>query len=255
MGYELIFHFQEEIEKGKYGDEVLTRKVRVGKANDDIPLEAAAAKIFAQLARRNILVTDVEIYEYTKKKLNYREVDDGFMIKNKKFKFDDGPTAMVSEESPEESSNPRDQLAALLAANPDLLGQIIQQQGGASPPRRPNVTAPQPRAPVNLGRALREEVFDPPAFLRDEIAKRGLPFTRGQKYPIYDEKPNPNAQAGMDYVTVDDAGQKRTINSIHFNLPGKLDGPFENQGPPAGEEPTLAWDGVDDKFGVPDLRG
>ena len=67
--------------------------------------------------------------------------------------------------------------------------------------------------------------------------------------------PTPNAQAGMDYVTVDDTGQKRTINSIHFNLPTKFDGPFEDQGPPAGEEPNLAWDGTDEKYGVPDLRG
>lgn len=253
MGFELIFHYQEEIEKGKYDEETKARKVKVGSPQEDVPLESAAAKVFAQLARRNILVTDVEIYEFTRKKLSYKEVDDGFLIKNRKFRFDDGPTAVVSEETSEESS-PRDQLAALLAANPELLSQLAQQQGGgASPPKKASVAEP-PRS-LDLGKPIREEVFDPPPFLKDEIKRRGLPFTKGQKYPIYDEKPNPNAQAGMDYVTVDDTGQKRTINSIHFNPPTKLDGPFEDQGPPAGQEPNLSWDGADDKYGVPDLRG
>ena len=190
MGYELIFYYQEEIEKGKYDEETKTRKVKVGSPQEDVPLESAAAKVFAQLARRNILVTDVEIYEFTRKKLSYREVDDGFLIKNRKFRFDDGPTAVVSEEASEDAA-PRDQLAALLAANPELLSQLTQQQGGgASPPKKVNVTAPPSRS-LNLGKPIREEKFDPPPFLRDEIKRRALPFTIGQKYPIYDEKPNP----------------------------------------------------------------
>jgi hypothetical protein len=255
MGYELIFHYQDEIEKGKYSEEIKTRKVKVGSPQEDVSLDEAAAKIFAQLARRNMLVTDVEIYEFTKKKLSYKEVEDGFLIKNRKYYFDDGP-AVISSQDVEES--PQEQLAALLAANPSLLSQFALA-GGQPVVQAPNVQMPGVKPlPVRklppLGKALREEVFDPPAFLKDEIRRRGLPFTIGKRYPIYDEKPNSNTQAGMDYLTVDDTGNRRTINSIHFNLPSKFDGPFSNQGPVAGDEPNLDWGGIDDNYGVPDLR-
>ena len=100
MGYEVIFHYKEEEKSPQNGDrsyseEEKIKKIKVGNLEDDTPIEAVAGKIFAQLARRNILVIDVEIYEFTKKKLNYKETDDGFLIKNKKFRFDDGVSSSI----------------------------------------------------------------------------------------------------------------------------------------------------------------
>jgi hypothetical protein len=254
MGFEIVFHYKEGLDSGKYEEEVKKRSVKVGSVQDEISLDAVAAKIFAQLARRNILVVDVEIYEFTKKRLNYREAEDGFFIKNRKFRFDDGPSAAFSSEEAVEESNSVSQLVALLSSNPEILSKILQQNGSQKSETNKLNVVNIPRL-TGLGKPIREEVFDPPAFLKDEVRRRGLPFTVGKKYPIYEEKANSNSQAGVDYITVDDTGQKRTINSIHFNLPGKLGGPFNNQAPAAGTEPNLLWEGMEDTYKVPDLRG
>lgn len=259
MGYEIIFHYKKETEeKGVYEEEVQSRKIKVGTPTEDTPLSAAAAKIFAQLARRNILVTDVEIYEYTKKKLSYKETEDGFKIKNRKFRFDDGPVLEgMTESVQEEEDNPQAKLAALLAANPSLLAGLA-----ASPELPPTPVGNTPKAANNvavarlpeLGVPLREEVFDPPPWLLKEAKKRGLAFTVGKKYPIYKESPAANFQAGMNYTTVNDRGQKEIITSIHFNVKPKLSEGFVQEAP-AGEEPNLVWDGVIGDGDVPNLRG
>ena len=86
MGYELVFYFHKEISKGEYNkEEVKKKSVKVGSPYEEVPLETVAGKIIAQLARRNILVVDVDIFELTKKKLSYKETSDGILIKNKKF--------------------------------------------------------------------------------------------------------------------------------------------------------------------------
>ena len=90
MGYELIFHYKEAESPGVYKDEIKNKSYKIGKVTEDVGLDVLAGKILAQLARRSILIVDVEIYEYAKKKLNYRETNDGIVLKNKKFSFDSG---------------------------------------------------------------------------------------------------------------------------------------------------------------------
>lgn len=251
MGFELIFSYQEEIEKGKYDEEVKTKQIKVGSPYDEVPLELAASKIFAQLARRNILVTDVKVYELTKKQVSYKEVDDGFLIKNRKFKFDDGPSVVSSEEDTE---SPRDKLATILAENPLLLQQLSKITEPNKEQYIPSVNlvnVPQPDV-KQFGRPIKEEIFDPPKELLIEAQKRGIAFTVGKKYKIYSEKVAPG---GVIYVALDDNNQKRSINSIHFNCPIKLDGPFEDQIVPSGQEPNLDWGGAANSYNVPDIRG
>ncbi|NDD55035.1 hypothetical protein EBZ39_14430, partial [bacterium] len=65
MGYEILYRYKEALEKpGAYGEEVKTKSVKVGKVTDEIGLDVVAGKVMSQLARRNILIVDVEIYEY-----------------------------------------------------------------------------------------------------------------------------------------------------------------------------------------------
>ena len=106
MGYELTYHFREEVSKGEYSEEVKTKTIKIGTPEDDMPLDAAAGKIMSMLARRNILLEDVTIYEFTKKHLSFKMADDGILIKNKKFKFDDGPMMIGEVVAPEESGAP-----------------------------------------------------------------------------------------------------------------------------------------------------
>ena len=273
MGFEITFHYREAgEERGTFEEEVKTKKTKVGSPYDDVPVEQAAGKVMAQFARRNILVTDVEIFEYTKKKLSFREADDGIVIGRKKFKFDDGAALDVQDEAEE---SPQDQLAKLLAANP-ALAQMLQPQQQQQPSQvQVHITNPGgnadnvPRAkPVEPGgnlvpqitRApLRHEIFDPERLLAEAAQRRGLKFRLGQEYPIYEEKMPPSGMEnmGLMYITVDDAGNKQILSSMHFNPKvGTLEKGFTEEPTKTsnGLDSRLQWSGAYSDAGVPSLR-
>jgi hypothetical protein len=97
--------------------------------------------------------------------------------------------------------------------------------------------------PVRPKKQKRFEEFSPPPELKAVYQKKGLAFTVGKKYPIHAELPELNTRAGMRYITEDDNGNRRSVNSVHFN-------PL----------PNLQWrDVIDDemvkKWGVTGHRG
>lgn len=209
----------------------------------------------AQFARRNILVTDVEIFEYTKKKLSFREADDGIVIGRKKFKFDDGASLDVEDTG---EGSPQDQLAKLLSENPQLAQMFQQPQNQGSqvqvhitnPPNNDNIPRAKPVEPGgNLVPAitkapLRHELFDPEPMLAEAAKRRGLQFRLGAEYPIYEEKMPPSGMEnmGLMYVTVDDSGNKQILSSMHFAPKiGTLEKGFE-------DEPTRTSSGLDSRL-------
>ena len=63
MGYEVVFSYKEATgNPGEYSDEVKKKTAKIGKTTEEISLDALAGKVMSQLARRNILIVDVEIY-------------------------------------------------------------------------------------------------------------------------------------------------------------------------------------------------
>jgi hypothetical protein len=102
MGYEVLFSYNEKKDNGYDSENVKTLKKVVGKATEDTPLEHLAALIFRQFARRDVMVFDVEIYEYTKKRISFKENKDGILLKNKKFSFDLSTCDQTPETSSEE---------------------------------------------------------------------------------------------------------------------------------------------------------
>lgn len=260
MGYEIIYHYKESLGGGEYSEEVKEKTVKVGNANDDIPLEAAAAKVMAQLARRNILITDVEIYEFTKKKLSYKETDDGIVIKNKKFRFDDGPVCVGT--SDEES-----ELAELLE-NPDMKSRLLsllqQSNGIASAPTHTSTAIARPQNPAQAlalsgRRPKRMEIFDPDPRNHAIAQSRGLRFTVGKAYPVLEER-----QKGVppvtttDYVTIDDRGRETTVAAEYFVVKTaglRYDGLVDDGRAPSGDIDlwgnTNVVGNLDD---MPDLR-
>lgn len=239
MGYEVIYHYHEEISKGEYNrEETKTKTAKIGSPYDDIPLEAVAGKIMAQLARRNILVVDVEIYEYTKKKLNYRESEDGVIIKNKKFKFDDGPVCIDGNSV--DSDDPEEQLRKLLA-DPRVAA-ALEGKGLI-----PSTTTTANRVPPEIGnrprKPLRYEVFSPDPVLAMDAKRRGLAFTVGKKYPIYSEKIAPVLAAGMIYETEDDNNRPQRLSDKFFVLEAKGLDEF-NEAPSQTATDGLDWSGA-----------
>lgn len=197
MGYEVTYKYHEMID-GEYNkNELKLKTVKIGSPYEDTQAELLAGKIIAQLARRNILVVDVEIYEFTKKKLTFKQTDDGILIKNRKYSFDDG--ALLSTESEEyiEKQDPVEQL------------KVVKQD------------------PIKT--IMRYEIFEPDFDeLYQATKQKGYRFTIGQKYPIFSEKRSGNSQAGMLYTTKDDTGTEVVLSERHFHPPinlGQFDEP------------------------------
>jgi hypothetical protein len=242
MGYEIQFKFFKKKSEGfgyETDGEPETMKIAVGKQWDDVDLDEVAKSVFGQMAKRNILIVDAEIYEYAKKKISFKMKDDGISIKNRKFSYD--ITGAIKSE--EESAG----LAQPVVQNGQMLHphQYIQQSTQMVPvgPQQQDITSLAPEVQAEIlkmrqdqvgqkiahpgerlrailppqGQPLRYEVYDPhPDLLRVAQAKK-LPFSLGRKYPIYEEKPDKRGTMfGMVYLTEDDQGNRRALNDKHF---------------------------------------
>lgn len=216
MGYECILHYHEEISKGEYNkEETKTKSIKIGSPYDDIPLEMLAGKIMAQLARRNMLVIDVEIFEFAKKKISYKETEDGILIKNKKFGFDDDRIISNS-------------------LNVSFAEEEVSQ--AAPVPQIERKALPVNSSEINKKmRPIRYEIFNPmePYFINMYKDKK-MAFTLNKKYPIFTETAaGSDILSGMNYLTEDDRGVRRTVNDKFFtpivNLSGFEDPISEQQ--------------------------
>lgn len=242
MGYEVIYKYKEAAgEPGKYSDEIKERSAKIGKVTDEVSLEALAAKIMTQLARRNILIVDIEIYEYAKKRISYKETSTGIVIKNKKFSFDAGSVVETDDfEEAAAQENEETSFKPIPSPSKDLADR-------SCPVSRANL-APQSR------RAVRQELFDPEPLALHKAQQKGLKFTVGKKYPIYSET---SMGTTTVYKTTDDKGREVEVSSEYFvaigaGLMQQDDGPTyvgaENQ-----REEINLWRNYEN-VDMPDLR-
>jgi hypothetical protein len=246
MGYEVKYQYHAKDENGEYNtDETKEGSIKVGTPYEDLPLDNLAGKVMSLLARRNILVTEIETYEYTKKKISFSEEENGIKIKNKKFKFDDGPPVQCSEEY-----NVKEQLQAIISAHPELLEGAAQTptapaQGSIRPvPTKVDSTPHQSREQV-----IRREYYWPDDERWVNYARNTNPnmsFTLKKAYPIYAEKNEPSdgqTIGGILYKTRDDNGNLMwavdklfSMSIPQGDLTGKTDGGLSDAG--------LVWSGT-----------
>ena len=222
MGYEIVYFYHERGEDGKYKtDEKKELKKRVGAAYDDVPLENAAAVILAQFARRDILVADVEIYEYTKKKLSFKECPGGVIIKNRKFSLDDA--AKLVAENSEDITPPAQAPVANIPTPPPLRTPGVPIPV-ASPQNRQQAKAGginlAPLAPPNPNRVIFWVVYEPSVF-EIEAKRRQLHLTVGRKYPVHRKRENPEAGSFSNlYAITDDVKQIVELDDKFFSPVG-----------------------------------
>lgn len=169
-------------------DKSETKKMvkKVGTPYEDVPVEKLAQLIMSQLARRDIFVVDVEIYEFAKHKVSFKETKGGILIKNKKFMLD-GTVEAVDEV------------------------QLVKEE----------VSKPRPQEQVSL-QQLRWEIYDPDPNI---IGMLKYNLTPKKRYPILKEEliPQKTNISGVltdmpsyGYIVTDDAGRKCKVPSIHF---------------------------------------
>jgi hypothetical protein len=230
MGYEVKYHYHDKTESGYDTDDAKTFAKRVGKSFEDTSLGAVASAIIRQLARRDIWVVNVEIVEFVKKEISFRESKGGIVIKNRKFNFDSVSEAIVEDDEVIEDEE-------VIEDDEVVAAEVV--------PVKKTI------AKENLGKPLREEVFNPeiPGLVQ-ECKRRGYIFTVGKSYNIYEEvSDNRGLMYGMNYTVLDDNGTKRNLNDKHFMSKNTLSG-FENSAP----DSRLSYGGNIDSD-MPNLRG
>ena len=244
MGFEIKYFYKESSEFGQYKDEILSKTSKVGKFEEDVPLEVLAGKIMSQLARRNILIVDIEIYEYAKKKINYKETDSGIIIKNKKFSFDSGAIL--------ESGLQDDEEVSRILEDEDLLNKIKNAIGIQKESKKINLA----KKPTEVSKKfIRKEVYDPEIVTKHKVEQKGYKFTVGKAYPIFSEK---SLIGGViNYLTNDDSGREVEVAAECFVAQSSgllFEDDAEMQNSNFRDKEINLWRNIDTNSDVPEIR-
>ena len=239
MGFELVFKYHEKKDNGYDTLEQKTFKKKCGDAYEEVPLEKLALLVMGQLARRDVWIVDVEIHEFVKKPISFRETKGGIVIKNKKFSLDTKlEESVVVEECVTDNNNleitAQNQISSSKIVHPH---ELLKRDLTKKKPIANMVFAPEPQQERECSR---------------------YKLTVDKKYPIYERKANPTG--GELFVILDDAQREITISDKFFipatiNLIG--DDEFANKEASyfgaSIKEPKLNWSGVVSD-NVPHLR-
>ena len=197
MGYEIICYYKKRKKSDEEAlDETLSFKKRIGDPYEETPIEKLAAAIMMQLARRDIWVDDVEIYEISKKKISFKETKSGIVIKNKKFIFNDDFEINMKEENEDPiSSPPRDDLESELSSSPQNFHPLPQQ----------NI----------VKRTIRRLMYAPEPQQHIELLQKGIKLTPDRVYDIIGIKKSPNGINDI-YTINDDKNREQVVLDIFF---------------------------------------
>lgn len=227
MGYEVIYKYHEKDESGNYNkEEVKEMKKKIGNAYDDLSLEKLASVIMSQLARRDIwILPDVEIYEYKKTKISFRETKGGIVIKNKKFELDTDASIIVHE---------------------FIEGQVNGAMVPVVPNNKVNLAGP-------TGRPIKWVALDPGDQNLAKVKGSGLAFLPNKRYPVLTEVADPKQFGRMIYTMLDENKREVTTFDDYFlNADQKMVQGF-NSTVDRDPEQKLSF-GQYEKDSMPDIR-
>lgn len=228
MGYEIRYLYHPRKEEGGYDTDSKEEKtIKVGKPFDDTPLEKCAAAIMVQLARRDVWVVDVQVYELVKKEISFKESTDGksIILKNKKYGL--GSTAEVLAEDLVEVQEP----APMIIQQNQMIHQgmqphemIAQRQQDLSNLYDSNAAVPikkTPRPPVNQNRVLYFVYYEPYMY-QVEAQRLRLKFSEDRKYPVHEVIPSVTGKLDAQQIAVtDDTGKVMILDEKFFTSAGK----------------------------------
>ncbi len=244
MGFEVRYLYYERDDDGDYNREEQKELRRtIGEAYEDIPLSKLATAIMAQMARRDIWVTDVEVFEFAKKSVNFRETKGGIILKNKKYLLDSANL------EPREVD--MDQPAPGLQPHQQMVQHRPESYSANGNGDQPHNNGLQGRRPVKFMK------FAPELHMLSEIKQKGMKFTEDRKYPVYQVQPHPTG-VGEVYKMVDDVGREQLISDKYFvpadvNLFGDKELRF-SETPEQRDGGQLYWGGAAAEVDMPQLR-
>lgn len=200
VGYEVIYSYHERIDGVYNKDETKTLKKKVGDPFEEIPLERLASMVMGQLARRDIFVVGVEVFELAKKKISFRETDNGVVIKNKKFSFDKTTGDFCVQEVPD----------------PSQVQQVQQpppHQGSQKFVYPHEQMAINKQSSVTTRRAIDTMVFSPELPMIHEVKTKGFKLTVDKTYQVFSRK---NSMTGEILTITDDQDREIQISDKYF---------------------------------------
>ena len=248
MGYEIIYHYHERDPEGGYNtEETKELKKKVGKPYDDTELSKAAKAILAQLARRDIWVVDVEVEEYVKRSVAFKESKDGhgIVLKGKKYTIDstEGIDVEEYEESPQPAAIPqfqpqpqKSQIQAVPLPETVPVSQLVSDAPKSDP---------QMLATVNQNRVLFRVECTPIGGQIDVVRAKSL--TPGKTYGVHRQRQDERGGSfGNLYALTNDKGEVIEISEHSFNIApqGLVGGPEFNKDvlSPNEKRPQLLFD-------------
>src|SRR5581483_10469748 len=102
MGFEIHLHYYNKKQDSTGYDtehpEVMIKSV--GKKTEDVSLEDVAGLIMKYYLRRDIMCFDVDVFEFAKRKISFKETTGGIVLKNKKFLFTPGGFKVIESVPP-----------------------------------------------------------------------------------------------------------------------------------------------------------
>lgn len=222
MGYEICFKYNEKLEDGSY-DKSESKELRkkVGEPFEDVPLEKLVQVILAQFARRDIWVTPdgVEIFEYKKQKISFKETKGGILIKNKKFMLDNESNMVITPccESVESEPEKPQTSNALVAQTSVTQNELV-------------TTQPIQKRPIKfvvLDDGIIEDHHRNRIPVSTAIKNYGLQFKLNKKYPVFAEIDDPRdkrvdrfGQPTLDrkkiYIMQDDLQREVSASTDYF---------------------------------------
>lgn len=197
MGFEVCYFYHEKLD-GEYNKEELKEfKKKVGDPFEETSLDKLAAAIMAQLARRDIWITNVDVYELSKKKISFKESKNGLVLKNKKFLFDSigGSITAIEEEVIDDDSKQ-------FAVEESTKTIYPHEQMSVQKEQRPK-------------RVIDNVIFSPEVHQFAEIKKKNLRLTPDNKYQVFQKKPSPTG-VGELYLILDDNNKEQLVSDIYF---------------------------------------
>ena len=230
MGYEVVYHYHEKID-GKYNtEEVKFLKKKIGDPFEEVEPEKLAATILGQLARRDIWVVDVEVFELKRKQLSFKEIEGGIKINNRKYKLGENTSLIIQEEA-EEIPTTSAQVPSVIVKNPNVQPHELINPPKVNRPIRHLIYQPNDRQIITIGRRYK--------------------LTVDKTYAVFSEKQKkingPTGPTIQNIVSVDDdLGNRIEVVDDYFVPVPRLE--FENGYAFANNQPkdTLSWSGVVD---------
>lgn len=237
MGYEVTYHYHERTDEGYNKDETKTFKKKVGQPFDDTTLEKLAAAVMAQLARRDVWIVDVEIFELSKKAISFKEAKGGIILKNKKFLFDGGgedastitvQDMMAPASAPQYTAQQYVPPQNIPPQNVNIQQAPVYHDGNLHPHEQG-----MPRRPIDY------VIFMPELHLMTEVKQKNLRFTPDKKYAVYEKRPAP---MGETYVMLDDTKREQLVSDKYF-VPAnvQLSSGFIDETPQQKDGGKLQW--------------